>query len=257
MRNTKCFRLVKKWRVSFKRVRAARDKSARDKNAAARRSGRGPEAAVSDACLRGAKPAGPGCFAGSRGRSVSYELLDNARVFSELSHGVLRLIDQVENLSSRLVSPSGMDHQGTLRVSTLANQVLKNTRHGSATCKQISAVITDSVDRIGQGLIVMEQAGFQMLQIIDAVIQGAEVTAFTSSARPAPSPHVCTTQTGAHDSDSEFLQQEVTVAVQDLKSWSLVLKRNLQVLQLSGHDDDFDAAWLAGEAPQLRGSAPN
>ena len=245
MRKTKCFKLVRKWRVSLQRARAAKEAGNRaGGQTRSVRSHGAPGAAHKSACTRTDQSGGSNCPALNRGRSVSYELLDNARVFSELSHDVLRLIDEVENTSSKLVSSPGMDHQETQRFSNLAGQVLQNAQRGSATCKQINAVITDSVDRIRQGIIVMEQAGMQMLQIIDAVVQGAEVGTFIGNTHQAPSPHSCAR---ADDSESELLQQEASLAVQDLKSWSLVLKRNLQVLRLSGHDDDIAAAWLVGD----------
>ncbi|GLQ92235.1 hypothetical protein GCM10007901_11860 [Dyella acidisoli] len=88
----------------------------------------------------------------------------------------------------------------------------------------------------------MEQAGLQMLHIIDSVIQGAEMTAFMGNKQQSVS---CAEPTVDAD-DSDLLQQEATLAVQDLKCWALVLKRNLQSLRMSEQDETaFDARLVA------------
>lgn len=253
MRNAKCFKLVKRWRVSLKRTRVAEEGSApghRSRNAAFQTHGSSsheqPNAARKYACIRGDKSVGMVCSPLSKGRSIGHELIDNARVFSELSHDVVRLIDEVENTSSKLVSPLAADHQEVQHFSMLASQVLKNAQRGSITCKHIDAVIADSVDRIRQGIIVMEQAGFQMLHVIDAVIQSAEMTAFMGNSHQTAVPHVSSTP-DMDDDDSDLQQQEAALAVQDLKCWALVLKRNLQTLRLSERDVDARAVWQLGD----------
>lgn len=253
MRNAKCFKLVKRWRVSLKRTRAAEEGSVpghRSRNAAFQTHSTSmheqPGAARTYACIKGDKSAGMACSPLSRGRSIGHELIDNARVFSELSHDVVRLIDEVENTSSKLVSPLTADHQEAQHFSTLASQVLKNAQRGSITCKHIDAVIADSVDRIRQGIIVMEQAGFQMLHIIDSVIQSAEMTAFMGNSHQTAASYVSSAPDMDAD-DSHLLQQEATLAVQDLKCWALVLKRNLQTLRLSEQDMDARAQWQLGD----------
>lgn len=253
MRNAKCFKLVRNWRVSLKRTRTAEDGSGpghRSRNAAFQThtasSHEEPDAARKYACIKGSKSA---ALAGAplyRGRSIGHELLDNARVFSELSHDVVRFIDEVENTSSKLVSPLAADHQEAQHFSMLASQVLKNAQRGSASCKHIDAVIADSVDRIRQGIIVMEQAGFQMLHVIDSVIQSAEMTAFMGNSHQTAAMHVSSTP-HVEDDDSDLLQQEAALAVQDLKSWALVLKRNLQQLRLSEQDESAGAVWQVGD----------
>jgi hypothetical protein len=223
MRNIK-FKLARKWRVSLKRTRAAEEGSVpghRCRNAAFQtHAGAHAISCSAYACIRGDKPAGP--FAAGLGRSVGYELLDHARVFGELTHDVVRLIDGVADTACKLVPPHALDAAQTQHFSLLANQALKNAQRGSATCRQIDAVIADSVDRIRQGLLVLEQAGVQMLQVIDTVILASEVTAFSGCSRAAQD-----------DEDSELLLQESALAVQDLKCWALVLKRNLQGLRVS------------------------
>lgn len=196
-------------------------------------------------CIRGDKSSGSAGSPLTRGRSIAFELIDNARVFSELSHDVVRLIDEVENTASKLVSPLAVDHQDAQHFSSLASQVLKNAQRGSATCKHIDTVLADSVERIRQGMLVMEQAGLQMLHIVDSVIQGAEMTAFMGNTRPGVS-H----QNAAPDEEydvSGLMQQEAALAVQDLKCWALVLKRNLQVLRLSDHDETALAEHQVGD----------
>lgn len=254
MRNAKCFKLVRNWRVSLKRTRAAEDGVApghRSRSAAfqthASSSHEDPDTAKKYTCIRNTKSAGLTGAPLCRGRSIGHELLDNARVFSGLSHDVIRLIDEVEHTASKLASSHTADHQQAEHYSTLASQVLKNAQRGSASCKHIDAVIADSVDRIRQGIIVMEQAGFHMLQIIDSVIQGAEMTAHMESARHAASSHAPACMLEAEDDDRDLLQQEAALAVQDLKCWSLVLKRNLQLLRLSPHDEEAAATWQVGD----------
>ena len=226
MRNIK-FKLARKWRVSLKRTRAAEEGSLpthRCRNAAFQtHAGTHPISCAASAygCIRGDKPADP--FAAGLGRSIGYELLDHARVFGELTHDVMRLIDGVADTASKLVPPNALDAAQTQHFSLLANQALKNAQRGSASCRQIDAVIADSVDRVRQGLLVLEQAGVQMLQVIDTVILASEVTAFSGCTRAAPG-----------DEDSELLLQESALALQDLKCWALVLKRNLQGLRVSG-----------------------
>lgn len=244
MRNAKCLKLARKWKVSLKRTRAAEEGGApghRSRNAAFQTHGASlneePGAAKKYACIRGDKSAGSACSTLGRGRSIAHELIDNARVFSELSHDVVRLIDEVENTTSKLITPHATDHQETQHFSTLAGQVLKNAQRGSASCKHINTVIADSVDRIRQGIIVLEQAGLQMLQIIDSVIQASEVTAFMGSARQAAPEYAPTSVLDEEEADRDLLFQESALAVQDLKCWTLVLKRNLQVLRLSDHDE--------------------
>jgi hypothetical protein len=254
MRNVKCLRRVMKWRVSLKRTHAAEDGSApghRSRNSAfqthAASSHEEVDATRKYSCIRGDKSAGLAGVSPCRGRSIGHELLDNARVFSELSHDVVRLIDAVENTASKLVSPSVADQQQYQHFSTLASQVLKNAQRGSASCKHIDAVIADSVDRIRQSILVMEHAGFQMLHIIDSVIQGAEMTADMEHARQAASQPVVAFKSDADDDDGDLLQQEAALAVQDLKCWALVLKRNLQLLRLSEQDEQAGATWQVGD----------
>ncbi|WP_188792907.1 hypothetical protein [Dyella nitratireducens] len=242
MRNAKCFKLTRKWRVSLKRTRVAEDGGApshRCRNAAfqthAACSHDEPGAAKKYTCIRGDKSSGS--FSLGRGRSIAFELVDNARVFSELSHDVVRLIDEVEHTTSKLFPSRAANFQEAHHFSLLANQVLKNAQRGSATCKQIDNVIADSVERIRQGLMVMEQAGVQMLQIIDSVIQASEVTAFMGKPHPAASQHLASPEPYEEDDDSDLLLQESALAVQDLKCWALVLKRNLQTLRLSELDE--------------------
>ena len=253
MRNAKCFKRVMNWRVSLKRTRAAEEGSApgyRSRNAAfqthAASSHEDPDASRKYVCIKGNKLAGQAGAPFYRGRSIGHEMLDNARVFSGLSHDVIRLIDEVENTASKLVSHAA-DQQEAQHFSTLASQVLKNAQRGSASCKHIDAVIADSVDRIRQGIIVMEQAGIQMLQIIDSVIQGAEMTAYMENARQSASPHAPACMTDADDEDGNLLQQEAALAVQDLKCWALVLKRNLQLLRLSEYDEEVGTACQVGD----------
>ena len=76
-----------------------------------------------------------------------------------------------------------------------------------------------------------------MLQIIDSVIQAAEVTAFMGKPNQAVSQRVDPAEPYDEDDEGNLLQQESALAVQDLKSWALVLKRNLQTLRLSDRDD--------------------
>ena len=240
MRNAKCFKLTRKWRVSLKRTRAAEEGSVpshRSRNAAFQTHGTStheePGTAKKYTCIRGDKLAGSASSPWCRGRSIAHELVDNARVFSELSHDVVRLIDEVENTASKLVSPPTADHQEVQHFSSLASQVLKNAQRGSVACKHIDAVVADSVDRIRQSMIVMEQAGLQMLHVIDSVIQGAEMTAFMGNKQQSAYGFEPTVD----DDDSDLLQQEATLAVQDLKCWALVLKRNLQSLRMSEQDE--------------------
>ena len=166
MRNAKGFKLVRKWRVSLKRTRVAEEgdmPSHRCRSAAFQTHGamhEQPDTAKKYACISGDKAAASMSL--SRGRSIAHELIDNARVFSELSHDVVRLIDEVENTASKLVPPPTAD-QSAQHLSPLASQVLKNAQRGAATCKHIDAVVSDCVDRIRQGMIVMEQAGVQHL----------------------------------------------------------------------------------------------
>lgn len=244
MRYAKCFKLVRNWKVSLKRTRTAQDGSApghRCRNAAFQ-----SHAACSHdsheegaprtyTCIKGDKPAGspPLC----RGRSIGYELVDNARVFSELSHDVVRLIDEVEHTTSKLFPSRAADYQDEQNFSLLASQVLKHAQRGSATCKHIDAIITDSVDRIRQGVIVMEQAGLQMLQIIDSVIQASEVTAFMGRPSLAAAQPLDASGSYGEDEYRDLLLQENVLAVQDLKNWALVVKRNLQALRLSEQDE--------------------
>jgi len=242
MRNTKCFKLVRKWKVSLKRTRAAEDGGApshRCRNAAfqthAACSHEEDGAARRYTCIRGDKL--PGALPPCRGRSIGHELVDNARVFSELSHDVVKLIDAVEQTTSKLFPSHAADHQDAQHFSLLASQVLKHAQRGSATCKHIDTIIADSVDRVRQGIMVMEQAGLQMLQIIDSVIQAAEVTAFMGKPNQTVSQHLDTAEPYDEDDEGNLLQQESALAVQDLKSWALVLKRNLQTLRLSDRDD--------------------
>ena len=245
MRNAKGFKLVRKWRVSLKRTRVAEEGSEpshRCRNAAFQTHGmtshEEPGAARKYTCIRGDKSAGPAGAPLGRGRSIAHELIDNARVFSELSHDVVRLIDEVENTASKLVPPPTADQQAQ-HFSPLANQVLKNAQRGAATCKHIDTVVTDCVDRVRQSMIVMEQAGLQMLHIIDSVIQGAEMTAFMGNTHQGVSQH-----SAAPDAEydvSSLLQQEAALAVQDLKCWALVLRRNLQALRLSEQDEGAPA----------------
>lgn len=245
MRN--CFKLVKKWKVSLKRTRAAeegRPAGHRCRNAAFQShnasSHEEPGAARKYTCIKGDKSAWSAGLSLSRGRSISHELIDNARVFSDLSRDVARLIDEVGNATSKLVPPQAADHLDAHHFSLLASQVLKNVQRSSATCKHIDTVIADSVDRVRQGLIVMEQAGLQMLHVIDSVVQASEVTAFMGNTRQAaPDPE--------GDDDSELLLQESALAVQDLKCWALVLKRNLQTLRLSEPDEDSVAVQQIGD----------
>lgn len=251
MRNAKYFKRVMNWRVSLKRTRAAEEGSApghRSRNAAfqthATSSHEDPDATKKYVCIKGNKSASQAGVPLCRGRSIGHEMLDNARVFSGLSHDVIRLIDEVENTASKLVSHAA--DQEAQHFSTLASQVLKNAQRGSASCKHIDAVIADSVDRIRQGIIVMEQAGFQMLQIIDSVIQGAEMTAYMENARQCASPHAPACMANAEDEDSQLLQQEAALAVQDLKCWALVLKRNLQLLRLSEYDEEVGTTCQVG-----------
>jgi len=228
--------------VSLKRTHVAEEggePGLRSRNAAFQTHGSSmheePGIAKKYTCIKGDKSSGSASSPLVRGRSIAFELIDNARVFSELSHNMVRLIDEVENTASKLVSPPTVDHQDAQHFSSLASQVLKNAQRGSATCKHIDAVLADSVDRIRQGMIVMEQAGLQMLHIVDSVIQGAEMTAFMGNAHPSAS-----RQNAAPDEEydvSALMQQEAALAVQDLKCWALVLKRNLQALRLSDHDD--------------------
>lgn len=238
MRNAKGFKLVRKWRVSLKRTRVAEEgdmPSHRCRSAAFQTHGamhEQPDTAKKYACIRGDKSAASMSL--SRGRSIAHELIDNARVFSELSHDVVRLIDEVENTASKLVPPPTAD-QSAQHLSPLASQVLKNAQRGAATCKHIDAVVSDCVDRIRQGMIVMEQAGVQMLHIIDSVIQGAEMTAFMGNTQQGAS-QPCADPNAEYDV-SDLLQQEAALAVQDLKCWALVLKRNLQTLRLSEQDE--------------------
>lgn len=241
MRNAKGFKLVRKWRVSLKRTRVAEEgdvPSHRCRNAAFQtHSGamhEQPDTAKKYACIRGDKSVAAASVSFSRGRSIAHELIDNARVFSELSHDVVRLIDEVENTASKLVPPPTID-QVAQHFSPLASQVLKNAQRGAATCKHIDAVVSDCVDRIRQGMIVMEQAGVQMLHIIDSVIQGAEMTAFMGNTQQSAS-QPCADPNAEYDV-SGLLQQEAALAVQDLKCWALVLKRNLQALRLSEQDE--------------------
>jgi hypothetical protein len=107
-------------------------------------------------------------------------------------------------------------------------------------------VIADSVDRIRQGLIVMEQAGLQMLHVIDSVVQASEVTAFMGNTRKAASQHA-PASTSEENDDCELLLQESALAVQDLKCWALVLKRNLQTLRLSESDENNVAVQHIGD----------
>lgn len=243
MRNAKGFKLVRKWRVSLKRTRVAEEgdmPSHRCRNAAFQTHGamhEQPDTAKKYACIRGDKSAASMSL--SRGRSIAHELIDNARVFSELSHDVVRLIDEVENTASKLVPPPTAD-QSAQHLSPLASQVLKNAQRGAATCKHIDAVVSDCVDRIRQGMIVMEQAGVQMLHIIDSVIQGAEMTAFMGNTQQGAS-QPCADPNAEYDV-RDLLQQEAALAVQDLKCWALVLKRNLQALRLSEQDEAVPAA---------------
>ncbi|WP_284332290.1 hypothetical protein [Dyella flagellata] len=202
-----------------------------------------PCAAAKYTCIRGDKPVGP---LASRGRSIGYELIDNARVFSELSHDVVRLIDEVGHTTSKLVPPDTLDCQETHHFSLLASQALKNAQRGSATCKQIDTIIADSVDRIRQGIIVMEQAGLQMLQVIDSVIQASEVTSFMGGVRSSASQP--TPDFVDEADDGGLLLLESVVAVQDLKCWALVLKRNLQTLRLSGYYEEAYATQQVGNA---------
>ena len=82
-------------------------------------------------------------------------------------------------------------------------------------------------------MIVMEQAGMQMLHVIDSVIQGAEMTAFMGNKQQS----AYSFEPTVDDEDSDLLQQEAALAVQDLKCWALVLKRNLQSLRMSEQDE--------------------
>lgn len=257
MRNTKCFKLIRKWKVSLKRTRAAKDGGApshRCRNAAFQShtacTHEEEGAATRYACIRGDKS--PGALPSCRGRSIGYELIDNARVFSELSHDVVKLIDAVEQATSKLFPSHAADHQDTQHFSLLASQVLKHAQRGSATCKHIDSVIADSVDRVRQGIMVMEQAGVQMLQIIDSVIQAAEVTAFMGKPRQAASQRLDASEP-CEEEDGNLLQQESALAVQDLKSWVLVLKRNLQTLRLSERDECDCTVQQIGDG--ARGSA--
>ena len=245
MRNAKCFKLARKWRVSLKRTRTAEEGKPpghRCRNAAFQTHGtavqEGSCAARKYACIKGDKPAG---LPAGRGRSIGYELLDNARIFSELSHDVVRLIDEVGHTTSKLMPPNAMNYRETHHFSLLAGQVLKNAQRGSVACKQINSIIADSLDRVRQGIIVMEQAGLQMLQVIDSVIQASEVTAFMDSTPPS-SPAAALDEAD----DSGLLLQENVLAVQDLKCWALVLKRNLQTLRLSGYYEEAYIAQRAG-----------
>lgn len=241
MRYAKCFKQVRQWKVSLKRTRVAADggtPSHRSRNA-----GFQSHAACSQeqqpsprtyACIKGNKS--PGSLPLCRGRSIGYELVDNARVFSELSHDVVRLIDEVEHTTSKLFPSRAADYQDEQHFSLLASQVLKHAQRGSATCKHIDAIIADSVDRIRQGVIVMEQAGLQMLQIIDAVTQASEVTAFMGKPGLAAAQPLDASGSYGEDEYRDLLLQENVMAVQDLKNWALVLKRNLQALRLSEQD---------------------
>lgn len=241
MRYAKCFRLVRNWKVSLKRSRAADGGSApshRCRNAAfqshATCSHKEEGSPRSYTCIKGDKPAGslPLC----RGRSIGYELVDHARAFSGLSHDVVRLIDEVEHTTSRLFPARATDYQDAQHFSLLAGQMLKHAQRGSATCKHLDTIIADSVDRIRQGIVVMEQAGLQMLQFIDSVIQASEVTAFMGKPGPTASQHLDTAGAYGEDEYRDLLLQENVLAVQDLKNWALVLKRNLQALRLSEQD---------------------
>ena len=242
MRNAKGFKLVRKWRVSLKRTRSAEEGSEpshRSRNAAFQThvgSTHGePGAAKKYTCIRGDKSSSSAGASLGRGRSIAHELIDNARVFSELSHDVVRLIDAVENTASKLVSPSTPDLEAQ-HLSPLASQVLKNAQRGAATCRHIDTVVNDCVDRVRQSMIVMEQAGLQMLHIIDCVIQGAEMTAFMGTTHQGPS------EPGLDYDLSGLQQQEAALAVQDLKCWALVLKRHLHALRLSEQDEGMPAA---------------
>lgn len=241
MRYAKCFKLVRNWKVSLKRSRAAESGGApshRCRNAAfqshATCSHEEEGSPRKYTCIKGNKS--PGSLPLCRGRSIGYELVDHARVFSELSHDVVRLIDEVEHTTSKLFPSRATDYQDAQHFSLLSSQVLKHAQRGSATCKHIDAVIADSVDRIRQGIIVMEQAGLQMLQIIDSVIQASEVTAFMGKPGLAAAQPLDTSGTYGEDEYRDLLLQENVLAVQDLKNWSLVLKRNLQALRLSEQD---------------------
>lgn len=251
MRNAKCFKLVRKWKVSLKRTRAAGDggtpshrsrSAAFQAHAACLHEEDGPARRYT--CIRGDKS--PGALPPCRGRSIGFELVDNARVFSELSHDVVKLIDEVEQTTSRLFPSHAADYQDAQRFSLLAGQVLKHAQRGSATCKHIDAVIADSVDRVRQGIMVMEQAGLQMLQIIDSVIQASEVTAFMGKPQLPASQYLDASEPSGED-DGGLLLQESAVAVQDLRSWALVLKRNLQMLRLSERDECDCATQQAGD----------
>jgi hypothetical protein len=241
MRYAKCFKLVRNWKVSLKRSRAAEGGGApshRCRNAAfqshATCSHEEEGSPRKYTCIKGNKS--PGSLPLCRGRSIGYELVDHTRVFSELSHDVVRLIDEVEHTTSKLFPSRATDYQDAQHFSLLSSQVLKHAQRGSATCKHIDAVIADSVDRIRQGIIVMEQAGLQMLQIIDSVIQASEVTAFMGKPGLAAAQPLDTSGTYGEDEYRDLLLQENVLAVQDLKNWSLVLKRNLQALRLSEQD---------------------
>lgn len=241
MRYAKCFKLVRNWKVSLKRSRAADGGGApshRCRNAAfqshATCSHEEEGSPRKYTCIKGDKS--PGSLPLCRGRSIGYELVDHARVFSVLSHDVVRLIDEVEHTTSKLFPSRAADYQDEQHFSLLASQVLKHAQRGSATCKHIDAIIADSVDRIRQGIIVMEQAGVQMLQIIDSVIQASEVTAFMGKPSLAAAQPIDTSGSYGEDEYRDLLLQENVLAVQDLKNWALVLKRNLQALRLSEQD---------------------
>ncbi|MDZ4075442.1 MAG: methyl-accepting chemotaxis protein [Hylemonella sp.] len=142
----------------------------------------------------------------------------------------------------------------------VAAEVRSLAGRSAEAAKEIKSLITDSVSRVGQGTVLVDQAGSTMTEVVASIRRVTDIMGEISAASSEQSQGVAqvgeaVTQMDQATQQNAALVEEMAAAASSLKSQALDLVQTVAVFKVDARQHDFSVPTTA-PAPAVRAAQP-
>ncbi len=215
-----------------------------------------------DAAQEGSRLAVDASAVAARGGEVVSQVVDTMKGINDSSRKIADIISVIDGIAfqtnilalNAAVEAARAGEQGR-GFAVVAGEVRTLAQRSAEAAKEIKSLITDSVERVGQGSQLVDQAGSTMNEVVASIQRVSELMSRISSASLQQSAGVAQIGEAVNQMDittqqNAALVEESAAAADSLKQQALQLVQAVAVFKLTGRAGALTG--LAGNAPVTR-----
>ena len=202
-----------------------------------------------------------------KGGEVVAQVVDTMKGINDSSRRIVDIISVIDGIAfqtnilalNAAVEAARAGEQGR-GFAVVASEVRSLAQRSAAAAKEIKGLITDSVDRVGQGTVLVDQAGATMTEIVTSIRRVTDIMGEISAASVEQASGVAqvgeaVTQMDQATQQNSALVEESAAAAESLKAQAEALVAVVAVFKL-GHGESATPDLRAGTVSSPPAGAP-